>query len=109
MSSQYHSHAHTSVEEIKKDHERTFVIGVAGTTGASKTSLISAMLGQANILPTTSTDATTAVPVEIRYNEITDPQKAYKVNVTFMAAERVSKTSLQSFYRSNNQNSGKRF
>lgn len=68
---------------IKKP-DRT-VVAVAGATGAGKSSLINAIIGEEKLLPTNSMRACTAVTTELLYNKSQDPQKAYRAEVEFIS------------------------
>lgn len=67
-----------------KETERT-VVAVAGATGAGKSSLINAIIGEKKLLPTNSMRACTAVTTELLYNNSQDPQKAYRAEVEFIS------------------------
>ncbi|KXZ43169.1 hypothetical protein GPECTOR_99g804 [Gonium pectorale] len=43
------------------------VIGIVGTTGAGKSSLLNALLGREDLLPTSGMHASTACAVEVSY------------------------------------------
>ena len=54
--------------EIQGKGIQSTVIGVLGGTGVGKSSLLNALLGEADILPTSGSRGCTAAPVELRYN-----------------------------------------
>ena len=61
------------------------VIGVVGYTGAGKSSVINAVLDEVRLMPTSATQACTAVPVEIAYNR--ENGSPYYAEVQFIAKE----------------------
>ncbi|GFR49232.1 hypothetical protein Agub_g11231, partial [Astrephomene gubernaculifera] len=58
-------------------------IGVVGNTGAGKSSLLNALLGEEDILPTNGMRASTGCPIEVSYN----PSPAYQAAVEFLSKE----------------------
>lgn len=68
-------------EAIQENKKRgRFLIGFLGPSGSGKSSLINALLRQ-NILPRSEESASTAVPVEISWNELKAPNQAYRAIV----------------------------
>lgn len=63
------------------------IIGVVGSTGAGKSSVINALLDEERLIPTNCMRACTAVPIEIRWNESNDPDSLYRAEVEFMSHE----------------------
>lgn len=77
-----------TINKLKQQSKRTrTVVAVVGETGAGKTSLINALLDEDELLVTSGWRACTAVICEISYNEIDDPQKAYRAEVEFISQE----------------------
>lgn len=74
-----------SIEDIKGciGAERV-IIGVVGSTGAGKSSVINALLDEECLAPTNYMRACTAVVTEIQYNDSTDPASKYKAEVEFI-------------------------
>jgi len=68
-----------------KISERT-VIGLVGSTGAGKSSVVNAVLDEEALVPTSALHACTAVITEISYNHDDEPGKRYKAEVEFIAA-----------------------
>ncbi|KAK3245141.1 hypothetical protein CYMTET_45274 [Cymbomonas tetramitiformis] len=67
-----------TVKTLTEATMRTY-IGVLGTTGAGKSSLVNCILGEADILPTSGCRACTASVIEMQYHESED----YTATVTF--------------------------
>jgi GTPase SAR1 family protein len=63
------------------------VVGFMGPSGSGKTSVINAIIGEEDLLPSNCSEACTAVPVEICYNYYDDVSKAYKAEIEFITAE----------------------
>ncbi|KAG2493806.1 hypothetical protein HYH03_008025 [Edaphochlamys debaryana] len=58
-------------------------IGVVGNTGAGKSSLLNALLGEEDILPTNGMRASTGCPIEVSYA----PQGTYRRSVEFLTQD----------------------
>ncbi|KUI65367.1 Nuclear GTPase SLIP-GC [Cytospora mali] len=71
---------------VKSNRTRT-VVAVAGSTGAGKSSLVNAVLDEETLLTTSGFRACTAVITEISYNELDDPQQAYRAEVEFISQD----------------------
>lgn len=77
-----------TINKLKQQSKKTrTVVAVVGETGAGKTSLINALLDEDKLLVTSGWRACTAVICEISYNEMDDPQKAYRAEVEFVSQE----------------------
>jgi hypothetical protein len=75
-----------SVDELIQRPVRVrTVLGVVGSTGAGKSSMINAALGEEMILATSSVRACTAVPTEISFNRSEDPEETYRAEVEFIS------------------------
>ncbi|KAI0430026.1 hypothetical protein F5Y09DRAFT_331409 [Xylaria sp. FL1042] len=73
---------------IIKDHQDFRVlVGVAGATGNGKTSVLNALLGFQELLPTNNEEAATAVQCRVSFNTDTRPEYAFRCNVTFQSKE----------------------
>lgn len=72
--------------EAPSRHERT-VIGVVGTTGAGKSSIINAVLDEEYLLPTNGMRACTAVVAELSYNHSPYEDEKYRAEIHFISAE----------------------
>ena len=70
---------------IKTSRKAPIVIGVIGTTGAGKSSIINALLDEERLIPTSSMRACTSVATEISFNH--DPSFRYKAEVVFRTKE----------------------
>ncbi|KAJ4415440.1 hypothetical protein N0V85_002712 [Neurospora sp. IMI 360204] len=88
----------TSVEEVAKwvkqaddlqaqSRKQRTVVGVVGSTGAGKSSMINAVLEEENLVPTNGMRACTATITEIQYNETEDEQAAYRAEINFIDAD----------------------
>ncbi|KAJ4420136.1 hypothetical protein N0V82_004583 [Gnomoniopsis sp. IMI 355080] len=62
-------------------------VAIVGQTGAGKSSLINALLDEEELLPTNGVRACTAVASEIVWNEVDDPQKAYRAEIQFRSIQ----------------------
>lgn len=72
------SHLHATPAET--------LIMVVGSMGAGKSTAINALLDEARLLPTSGYDACTSVATEVRYNHSSDPDEAYRAEITFITA-----------------------
>jgi hypothetical protein len=70
--------------QLKEDR---ILVGVRGSTGSGKSTLISAILRMNNLLPTESYKACTATPVEIAYNYSDDENELFRAEVEFATGE----------------------
>lgn len=71
--------------KLKAQKAGRTVIAVAGGTGAGKSSLINAVLDEEKLLPTNGMRACTAVITEVSWNEIENPEQAYRAEVEFVS------------------------
>lgn len=77
-----------TINKLKQQSKKPrTVVAVVGETGAGKTSLINALLDEDKLLVTSGWRACTAVICEISYNEMDDPQKAYRAEIEFVSQE----------------------
>jgi ATPase subunit of ABC transporter with duplicated ATPase domains len=65
------------------------LIGVAGATGAGKTSLLNTLLEYPEMLPSSSTEAATATVCRIAYNHDDTPGNEFRADIKFRALEAV--------------------
>lgn len=63
------------------------LITVVGSMGAGKSTAINALIDEPRLLPTSGYDACTSVATEVRYNHSTDPNEAYRAEITFTTQE----------------------
>jgi hypothetical protein len=63
------------------------VLGVIGSTGAGKSSLINALCDEAALVPTSGQMACTSVITHISWNKSTDPQQRYRAEIEFITAD----------------------
>ena len=74
-----------SIDDVKAKADRTkVIIGVIGSTGAGKSSVINAILDEDRIVPTNSVRACTSVVTEISYNY--GPTR-YRAEIDFISSE----------------------
>lgn len=73
--------------KLKAQKAGRTVIAVAGGTGAGKSSLINAVLDEEKLLPTNGMRACTAVITEVSWNDIEDPEQAYRAEVEFVSPD----------------------
>ncbi|KAK3332003.1 hypothetical protein B0T19DRAFT_472983 [Cercophora scortea] len=77
------------LEKSSRDFE--FLIGVAGATGAGKTSLLNALLEIPELLPSSSTEAATASVCRVAWNHDTRPGYEFQAEVVFCSRADVAK------------------
>ncbi|KAF2800452.1 hypothetical protein K505DRAFT_228631 [Melanomma pulvis-pyrius CBS 109.77] len=76
------------IEKLRTQAERKpTVVGVGGTTGAGKSSLINAILDEERLMPTNCMRACTAVVTEISWNNSLDPNRKYTATIEFITRE----------------------
>lgn len=63
------------------------IIGVVGSTGAGKSSIINSVFDEESLLPTSGMRACTAVITELSYNHSDDPSSQYRAEVHFIEKE----------------------
>lgn len=68
------------------DHQRT-VVGVVGSTGAGKSSVINAVLDEECLVPTSCIRACTSVITEIAYNDCDEPDERCRAEVHFISSD----------------------
>lgn len=56
----------------------------SGLSGAGKSSVINALLGEENVVPTSCMRACTSVPTELAWNKYDDPARAYRAAIEFV-------------------------
>ncbi|KAJ8068912.1 hypothetical protein OCU04_002593 [Sclerotinia nivalis] len=69
------------VQVYKERRECQIHIGFLGGSGTGKSSVINALLGEENLLPVSDEAASTAVIVEIPYNNSEDPERLYSATI----------------------------
>ncbi|KAK5633306.1 hypothetical protein RRF57_009020 [Xylaria bambusicola] len=73
---------------IVSDHKAFQVfVGVAGATGSGKTSILNALLGFQELLPTNNEEASTAVQCKVSFNHDERTEYAFRCHVTFQSKE----------------------
>ncbi|KAJ3577400.1 hypothetical protein NPX13_g3162 [Xylaria arbuscula] len=88
----------TQCRKIIDDHRKFEVsVGVAGATGSGKTSLLNALLGYRELLPTNNEEAATAVQCKVSFNHDERPEYAFRCRVTFQSRETLE-ARLQQFF-----------
>lgn len=63
------------------------LIGVLGTTGCGKSTLINAILDEETIVPTNAMRASTSVVTEISWNSSNDSSQSYRAEIEFISTE----------------------
>ncbi|KAI1810988.1 hypothetical protein GGS20DRAFT_593646 [Poronia punctata] len=77
-----------AIQELQKQAEPTrTVVGVVGTTGSGKSSLINAILDEERIVPTNCLRACTALPIEISYNYSDHSFERYRAEIEFLSVD----------------------
>jgi len=75
----------------RKNENLEILVGVAGTTGAGKTSLLNALLEYPELLPSSSTEADTATVCRIAWNYDNAAGHEFRADVKFRSKEAVVK------------------
>ena len=63
------------------------IVGVVGSTGSGKSSVINAVVDEERIIPTNCMRACTAVITELSYNHSNDPKKVYRAEIEFISTD----------------------
>lgn len=71
----------------KQIRSQRTIVGVVGNTGAGKSSVINAILGEENLVPTSGMRACTAVVTELCYNFSEDENEKYRAEVHFISKD----------------------
>ncbi|KAE9365442.1 hypothetical protein N431DRAFT_549648 [Stipitochalara longipes BDJ] len=75
------------IEDIlARKQEFQVMVGFLGMTGAGKSTLMNALIGCNNLLPSSSWRASTAVPTEVSYNKSMDAEKLFRAEVVYITA-----------------------
>ncbi|KAK4232110.1 Dynamin family-domain-containing protein [Podospora fimiseda] len=77
-----------SIEKLQAQFKLSrAVVGVVGTTGSGKSSVINAVLDEECLVPTNCMRACTAVITEIAYNTTADENSRYRADIHFITKE----------------------
>ncbi|KAK3357103.1 hypothetical protein B0T25DRAFT_589476 [Lasiosphaeria hispida] len=63
------------------------IVGVVGSTGSGKSSIINAVLDEEDLVPTSSMRACTAVITEIAYNHSNEEKQEYRADIHFISTD----------------------
>ncbi|CAI6048161.1 unnamed protein product [Clonostachys chloroleuca] len=78
---------------IREEHRRfEMLVGVAGATGAGKSSMLNALLGYREIFPSGHQGAATAVPCKVAWNFNNNPGFEFVAQFCFQSKEEVTQT-----------------
>ncbi len=89
LMSDYFTHASTLDKLQEENKGLGILIGVAGATGAGKTSLLNALLEHPELLPSSSTEAATATVCRIAWNHDNTPGNEFRAKIKFRSLEAV--------------------
>src|SRR5262249_45072520 len=78
------------VNVIDDNAKHEVLVGVCGSAGAGKTSMINALLGIPNLLIEGHCDATTAAACKVSYNHDNDTKRRFRAVITFQNRASVS-------------------
>ncbi|CZT44235.1 uncharacterized protein RSE6_04373 [Rhynchosporium secalis] len=86
----FHSECKLYIEQcrsmISMGNKPRTLIGFLGTTGAGKSSLLNALVREDALLPTNSMRASTAVVIEVSFNQSNDAKQAYGAEIQFCSS-----------------------
>ncbi|KAI2630740.1 hypothetical protein GGR54DRAFT_584008 [Hypoxylon sp. NC1633] len=81
------AHAKAIRDLKERAHNPKTILGVVGSTGHGKSSLINALLDEERLVPTNCVRACTAVVTEISWNKSDDPEQRYMAEIDFISEE----------------------
>jgi hypothetical protein len=74
-----------AIDELRsRNRQGRTIVGVVGSTGAGKSSVINAVLDEERLLPTNGMRACTASVTEVAYNNSDDPAQLYRAEIEFI-------------------------
>ncbi|KAK0708182.1 hypothetical protein B0H67DRAFT_543670 [Lasiosphaeris hirsuta] len=80
------------IETLNKgNHALEILVGVAGDTGAGKTTILNNLLGMPELLPSSNCQASTACACRVSFNNDDDPNTPFRAEITFRSYDDVAK------------------
>lgn len=76
-----------TIQGLMRTRNPKIILGIVGSTGHGKSSLINALLDEQRLIPTNCVRACTAAVTEISWNDSDDPERRYRAEIEFISAE----------------------
>ncbi|KAK3384216.1 hypothetical protein B0T24DRAFT_567361 [Lasiosphaeria ovina] len=80
------------IAELNQKHqELEILVGVAGQTGAGKSTILNTLLGVPELLPSSNSEASTSCACKVSWNRDNSPEHRFRAEIVFRSREDVAK------------------